>query len=82
MATKYQEHEKLSKVSKESQAIGEFLDWLQTEKGYTVGEYNKFDELRPVRFNIQDILAEFYSIDLNKLEAEKRAMLDLLRKEN
>lgn len=30
---KYPEHEKLKKVSERSQAIGEFLDWLGSEKG-------------------------------------------------
>lgn len=28
----YPEHEKLSKIQNQSQSIGEFLEWLKTEK--------------------------------------------------
>lgn len=35
---KYPEHEKLAKVKDKSQAIGEFLEWLQER--YTIASYN------------------------------------------
>lgn len=80
MAVRYTQHEKLSKVQKESQAIGEFIEWLQTEKQYTVCEDGKgYDSFIPVRFNIQDVLAEYFKINLNKLEEEKRHMLTYMR---
>jgi hypothetical protein len=36
-------------------------------------------ELYPSPVNLQRLLAQFYNIDENKLEAEKRAMLEALR---
>jgi hypothetical protein len=40
------------------------------------------DVLVPVRKNVTQLLAEFFQIDLNVLEDEKRAMLDELRAAN
>lgn len=81
----YPEHEKLKKVQKESQAVGEFLEWLRGEKGYEIARWNRddFDEeddrLVPVHISIEKLLAEFFNIDTNKLEEEKRAMLAQLQ---
>jgi hypothetical protein len=36
----------------------------------------------PVGLSIQNVLAEWFGIDLNVIEEEKRAMLDALRKAN
>lgn len=75
----YPEHEKLSKVRDHSQAIGEFLDWA-SEKGWSLAEWDEDDlHLWPVRKSVQEILAEYFKIDLVKLEDEKRAMLDEIR---
>ncbi len=79
----YPEHEKLEKVSNKSQDMGEFFEWLQ-------GKYSlcKYDENRfggtwwPVTVDIQKLLAEFFEIDLNKIEEEKREMLEVIRKAN
>jgi hypothetical protein len=73
-------------IMNESQRIGEFVDWLQ-EKGIYLCEYRSYTdssivELDRTRKNIQDLLAEFFGIDLDKIEAEKRAMLDEIRKAN
>lgn len=78
----YPEHEKLKKVQKESQVCGELLDWLQNEKGIVLCKYNDSDYAMPVYMPIQDILGEFFGIDQNKLEKEKVAMLDAIRKQN
>lgn len=75
----YTEHEKLKKIADKSQTVGEFLEWLQGEKGVTLAEYNRNDNLYPVRFSIQDLLAEFFEIDQNRLETEKQHMLEELR---
>lgn len=37
------------------------------------------NQFEPYRYNLQDLLAEFFGIDRERLEAEKRAMLDDLR---
>lgn len=76
----YPEHEKLHAVVEESQACGEFYDWLQS-KGYTLCESDERNPERfwPVHRPITDLLAERFGIDQEKLEDEKRAMLDELR---
>jgi len=91
------EHEKLHKVQEKSQAIGEFLEWLTEEKRYsicqyvnTIGEVDcEGEEIRfpvkgylPILERIEQLLAEYFDIDLDKLELEKRAMLDELRRPN
>lgn len=86
MAT-YPEHEKLHAISDKSQAIGGFVDWLSQEKkihlgqwGTCLDEFCQEDSLHPVHTDIQDLLAEFYDIDRDKLEDEKQTMLREIRK--
>jgi hypothetical protein len=79
----YPEHDKLSAIKGKSQEIGEFLDWLRDEKDYQIcswveggcgnGEYN------PIFRSTENLLTEYFNIDLKKLEKEKQKMLDELR---
>src|SRR5512135_3496653 len=92
----FPEHDKLHAVKDRSQSIGEFLEWLQSEKGYVVCERLRTNgdededededdadyELVPANLGVTRLLAEFFKIDLEKLEAEKRQMLDQLRAAN
>lgn len=93
------ELEKLHDVAPRSQAIGEFLDWVRSEKGWqlatlatphvhepdckgTSGFYECGfirDEFMLARYDIQRLLAEFFGIDLEKVETEKRELLDSIR---
>jgi len=77
------ECDKMLKVQTQSQAIGRFLEWLQDERNLTLAEYGKTrhdsDELFPVRLGINQLLAEYFNIDLNKVEQEKAAILDGVR---
>lgn len=89
----YPEHAKLQKVQEKSQAIGEFIEWLRQSKkivfclhrddlptGTIVEPENEYiPEWMPTTIRIEETLAEYFKIDLNKLEAEKRAMLDEVR---
>jgi tRNA(Ile2) C34 agmatinyltransferase TiaS len=75
----YPEHEKLHLIKDKSQAIGEFLEWLQGEQGCVIAQYSG-DDLHPIDSRNEQLLAYFFEIDLVKLEKEKRAMLDELRK--
>jgi hypothetical protein len=82
----YPEHEKLAAVKRESQAIGEFMDWL-ADDGIVLYKtepdvYEPGDGCYPLQRPIRDLLHEFFNIDANKIEAEKRAMLKLLREAN
>jgi hypothetical protein len=77
----YPECDKLLKVRDRSQAIGEFMEWLKAEKGVELAHYpeTKPDELWPWHQPMEKLLAEFFDIDLNKVEQERRSMLDKLQ---
>jgi hypothetical protein len=81
---KYPECDKMIAVSKESQAIGNFLEWLG-EQGILLAEYGTEryhrDQLMPKHISIEKLLAEYFEIDLDKVETERRAMLDDFRKD-
>lgn len=72
----YPEHEKMHEVADESQAIGEFIEFSP----YRLCEWNeRHQEFIPVSKPINEILADYFEIDLNKIETEKRAMLAEMR---
>ena len=48
------------------------------ENGYRICGYAK-DSLAPVHFQPEKLLAEFFGIDLTKIENERRALLESLR---
>lgn len=88
------ECERVHEVAPKSQAIGEFVEWLESQgivlatyHEHTEGCYNdedflvcgyRKDQLQPDHRNIQSRLAEFFGIDLNKVEKERRALLKYL----
>jgi hypothetical protein len=81
---KYPEHEKLRAVKHLTQNIHDFLEWLETEKNIGMGEFEADDDehvgdFYPISARIEDLIAEFFEIDLKVLENEKRAMLDEFR---
>lgn len=92
----YPEHEKLAKIKDQSQACGDFLEWLQAEKGFVLCHNEHHDEdgydedenedqegeYLPAPVSKVRLLAEFFEIDLDKLEDEKQAMLEEQRKLN
>jgi len=123
----YPEHRKLEAVKDQSQVIGEFLEWVTTEKGWQFADYHKHgpecdgwdaksenivpeyeynctkshkhdaifcERLRvfgcdmpekalyPTRHNVEKLLAEFFSIDLNKIAEEKDKMMEHIRAMN
>jgi hypothetical protein len=77
--TEYPEHEKLKKIQDKSQAIGTFLEWLGFEKEIHLCTYGEGDRLYPIPKRKEELLAEFFEIDLAKLEAEKQQMLETIR---
>lgn len=78
------ECDKLAAVRDRSQVVGEFIEWLTGEKGIELaifGENEEGDEaLLPFHFNRDGILAEFFDIDMNRVEKERRAILAQLGK--
>ena len=86
---KYPEHEKMKEVQEDSQIIGEFLEWLKSEYELCIfreGIDNclaceeEIDGYIPVSLKIEKILADYYDIDLDKIEKEKRQMLEEIKK--
>lgn len=82
MSTKkrYPECKKMAAVKNESQAIGSFLDWLEGEDLF-ICNLEK-EEYRPIHTTIEKLLAEYFEIDLDKVEEERRQILDELRSHN
>jgi hypothetical protein len=64
------ESDKALAVKKESQAIGTFLEWYRAQH----------PAIR--RKSIEIVLAEYFQIDLDKVEKEKRAILNGIRAAN
>lgn len=69
------EIEKALAVKEKSQAIGEFLEWAQSE-GYFLASWHisgtpeGYDRLVTSRKTIHQWLAEFFEIDQDKIEKE------------
>ena len=78
---KYPEHEKLKEIQEQYQICGEFLEWLNEEFEILSTGGGELDEYYPCHLSREKLLAQFFNIDLDKLEQEKRKMLDELRKE-
>jgi len=70
----YAEHEKLSKIRDKSELVGEFITWLESEGVHMPAKWH--------RRSLNEWLARYFEIDLNKLEEEKLHMLKRLREAN
>jgi hypothetical protein len=77
---------KLKGVMHQSQAIGEFIDWLE-EQDIHICCYADYDgrqrrtELTYLNEGKEKLLARYFEIDLNRVDDEKRAILEDLRKD-
>lgn len=77
-ATKYPQLAKMQEVQETSQAIGEFLDWLQSEQRIdlcTIIRGTGHDRWAPITESTQQLLARYFGIDLEAVERERRAVL-------
>lgn len=78
--TIYHEHEKLKAKDREARTVSSFIDFL-TEQGWELAAWNDKDEqLHPIRKRPAEVIGLFLEIDPKKLEAEKQAMLDEIRR--
>lgn len=74
------ECQRLSDVQTESNIIGEFLDWLTYDKQYEICErYATTEAYLPVHETTNKLLAEYFEINLDKVEKERRELLEWLR---
>ena len=79
------EHRRLEEAKKTNDAtqlIGAFLEWLGEEKRIVLAAWGNDSELYPAREPVQGLLAEYFGINQNALEAEKMALLEHLRATN
>ena len=73
--------DKIQKVHEQSQAIGTFLDWLG-EKGITLCHRPEDSEYYwHCGRGAESLLYEYFGIDEQEAEKERRALLDYIRKE-
>lgn len=77
---KYPELEKLGKVQDQRQAVEEFLDWLYAARGVFLARYDG-EELKYYSYSTESLVAEFFELDLKKIDLERRAMLKAIREE-
>jgi hypothetical protein len=75
----YPEHDKVRVVQAESQAQGGFLEWL-SDQGYEICKLGDDDQYFPTYKSITKWLEEYHNIDGDKLDDEKRQMLENIRK--
>ena len=72
----YPECEKLKAVAPTSQTIGEFIDWLAETHGIYLADYQmNTNQLYATRKFTTHLLAEFFEIDMVKVEEERRQIL-------
>lgn len=83
----YPEHEKVEAVKRQSQAIHEFIRWLSAEKKVHLAEWVPLHEgsdgsqsraanLHYTRQTLDNLVAEFFEVDLKKFQAEKDQMVE------
>lgn len=77
----YPMHEKLKKVRHDTQAIGEFLEWLRDTKQYALCYLDR-DEWVPSYDTIKKLLEEYTGIDDGVLQEEKQSMLNDINRRN
>lgn len=73
------ELDKMSAARVDAAIISEFIDFLE-ENGYAICEVELHDQWWPVRKSYEQLLADYFEIDLKKVEEERRALLEELRK--
>lgn len=72
------ELDKMLAVKQKSQVISGFIEWLEGQ-GIELGRYVTDTRLAPLHMNIELLLAQYFDIDLDEAENEKRAILEQLR---
>lgn len=82
--TKYPELEKKAEVMDDARAIGAFIDWLRDDKDVVLAhrptEVGTGVYYRYYHHDMRQLLAEFFDIDLQKMEEEKLALIEECRR--
>ena len=78
----YPECEKIAAVQEKSRELTNFVDWLR-EHGYSICEevtYGDQEEWVTTRRPFEQLFADYFGIDLKKVEEERRALLEEIRR--
>lgn len=71
--------ERIKSTSHLSQEQGNFIEWLKSQKGLVLCEWTEFedapDQYLQSTISLERLLAEYWEIDLEKAEAERRALI-------
>lgn len=67
--------DKIKENAPVSQEIGAFLDWLTGEAGYTLAKYGDHERLWPQNPGFEQLLADYFGVDLQEVERERQAVL-------
>ncbi|RLC85436.1 MAG: hypothetical protein DRJ03_11670 [Chloroflexi bacterium] len=79
------ECDKLLAVQSASQSIGMFVKWIREHKKFILADYLGDPEacggyeLFPDHTPVEELLAEYFDIDLDKVERERAQQLELQR---
>lgn len=92
----YPEHKKIKALNGQNNVIGQFLEWLLDETDYIIADYVHNDwceslkdndaicncrmQLVPTHKSHEQIIAEYFNINLKAFEKEKQIMLEEIRK--
>jgi hypothetical protein len=77
---------KRSTVLDDAHKIGEFLDWL-SGKGIWLARYQRWEDYRDEMLTIistsnEQLLADYFVIDLLKIDQEQKAILEWIRSQS
>lgn len=74
------ECDKKAAVQEDSQTIGEFLEWAE-DNGYALvrGFFHDNGPQHGTPARINDVLAEYFEIDLKKVDEEQQAVIEWYR---
>ena len=76
--------DKMGSVKDDSQKLGAFLEWLQGRNVWlcmqNLDPWGEADYC-PIAQGIEEVLAEYFEIDLRAVEYERRALLEWHRRE-
>jgi hypothetical protein len=71
--------DKMLEVKKQSQTIGEFLEWLTTTEKVALVKWDEDSQYYQIPETNERLLAKFFDVDLNESEKEKRAILEYVK---
>lgn len=79
------EYEKMKQIADENntQSIGLFLDYYLRQHGYTICKWDEEEEIfYQAGSSPERIIAECFDIDLDKVDDERRALLEWIQGES